>query len=211
MLPHVIIYTFSYILLWSFSLQFLKRLSLLLCCGFGLGRLLPVAADHDHTEEGTDNGRAEQDEDDGDADGPDPRREEVLEGVVGIDERLCKLSVAVPRAQRWSNTYHQQRPDRVVEKHDGGGHEHGEANESVQLGPVSSHSNANDRLVGSLTIVEGGCVVRDVEGGTAIAGEGGRRCRWWWKVWRRGGLTRLEWEMWWWSSGGSGVLVSPFR
>ena len=30
--------------------------------------------------------------------------------------------------------YHQQRPDRVVEKDDGGGHEHGEAYKFVELG-----------------------------------------------------------------------------
>lgn len=56
--------------------------------GLGLGGLLLVAPDHDDAEEGADDGGGEQDEDDGDADGPDARGEEVLEGVVRVDEGL---------------------------------------------------------------------------------------------------------------------------
>ena len=57
-----------------------------------------------------------------------------------VSTKGCAICQSLsPQAQRWSKTYHQQRPDRVVEKHDGGGHEHGEANESVQLDPVSNH------------------------------------------------------------------------
>jgi hypothetical protein len=57
-------------------------------CGLGLGGLLLVALDHDDAEEGAHDGGGEQDEDDGDADGPDARGEEVLEGVVRVDEGL---------------------------------------------------------------------------------------------------------------------------
>ena len=53
-------------------------LGLLLGCGLGLGSFLPVASDHDHANEGADNGGAEEDEDDGYADCPDARREEVV-------------------------------------------------------------------------------------------------------------------------------------
>lgn len=56
--------------------------------GLGLGGLLLVAPDHDYAEEGADDGGGEEDEDDGDADGPDARGEEVLEGVVRVDEGL---------------------------------------------------------------------------------------------------------------------------
>lgn len=54
----------------------------------GLGGLLPIAPDHDDAEEGADDGRAEQDQDDGDADGPDAGREEGVQGVVRVDEGL---------------------------------------------------------------------------------------------------------------------------
>lgn len=64
-------------------------LCLLLCSG-----LLSVAFDHDDTEEGAHDGGTEQDKDDGDADGPDARGEEVLEGVVRVDEGLDGRKVA---------------------------------------------------------------------------------------------------------------------
>lgn len=63
--------------------------------GFRLGRLLPVALDHDDAKEGADDGRAQQDEDDGDADGPDARRKEVLERVVRIDKGLGREKAVV--------------------------------------------------------------------------------------------------------------------
>lgn len=56
--------------------------------GFRLGHLLPVALDHDDAKKGADDGRAQQDEDDGDADGPNARGEEVLERVVRVDKGL---------------------------------------------------------------------------------------------------------------------------
>lgn len=56
--------------------------------GLDLGGPLPVAPDHDHGEEGADDGGADEDEDDGDADGPDAGREEALEEVVVVDEGL---------------------------------------------------------------------------------------------------------------------------
>jgi hypothetical protein len=89
-------------------------LSLLLGCSLGLGGLLPVASNHDDTKEGADDSGADKEEDDGDADGPDAGKEEVLERMVVIDEG------------------HQKSPDRVVEKDDGGSHEHGEADEFVE-------------------------------------------------------------------------------
>ena len=52
--------------------------------------LLPVAADHNAGQEAADDGAAEEDEDDGDADGPDARREEGLQGVVLVDEGLLQ-------------------------------------------------------------------------------------------------------------------------
>ncbi len=61
---------------------------LLSSSSLGLGSLLLVAADHNHAEECADDGRAEQQEDDRDADSPDARQEEVLQRVIGIDKRL---------------------------------------------------------------------------------------------------------------------------
>ena len=64
------------------------ELRLLLRGSLGLGRLLPVAPDHDDAEEGADDGGPEQDENDGYADRPDAGGEEVLERVVRVDEGL---------------------------------------------------------------------------------------------------------------------------
>lgn len=66
----------------SFSLR------LLLGSGFGLCGFLLVAPDHDHADKGADDGGAQEEEDDGDADCPDAGKEEVLEGVVVVDEGL---------------------------------------------------------------------------------------------------------------------------
>ena len=121
-------------------LFFRRALRLLLGRGLGLGRLLPVTPDHDDAEERSDHGRAHEDEDDGDSNGPYPRREEVLERVVVIDEGL-KVAWRLERsragrsggqqrtARRASlnSTDHEKGPDCVVEEHDGSSHEHGEA------------------------------------------------------------------------------------
>ena len=69
-------------------LVFRRASRLLLGRSLGLGHLLPVTPDHDDAEERSDHGRAHEDEDDGDLNGPCPRREEVLERVVVIDEGL---------------------------------------------------------------------------------------------------------------------------
>lgn len=53
-----------------------------------LGRFLPITPYHNHSQKAADDGRTEEDEDDGDADGPDARGEEVVEGVAGVDEGL---------------------------------------------------------------------------------------------------------------------------
>lgn len=68
---------------------FFPLLSLLLSGSLGLGSFLLVASDHDHADEGADNGGTEEEEDDGDADGPVAREEEVLKGVVLVNEGLC--------------------------------------------------------------------------------------------------------------------------
>ena len=56
--------------------------------GLGLRGSLPIAPDHDDAEEGADDGAANQDQDHGDADGPDARGEEGVQRVVGVDEGL---------------------------------------------------------------------------------------------------------------------------
>lgn len=61
----------------------------------GLGCLLPVALDHHHAQKGADDGCAQEDEDHGDADGPLARGEDVLEGVVGVDEGLLVIPILV--------------------------------------------------------------------------------------------------------------------
>lgn len=67
------------------SSLFLARLKSL---GPRLRRLLLVGADHDHGEERAHDGRPEEDEDNGDADGPDARWEERVERMVVINEWL---------------------------------------------------------------------------------------------------------------------------
>lgn len=102
---------------WSVASSFaVVKLRLLLAGGgsLGLGGLLSVASNHDHAEEGADDGGTDEDENNGDADGPDAGEEEVLEGVVIVDEG------------------HQERPHGIVQEYDGGGHEHGEADELVE-------------------------------------------------------------------------------
>lgn len=76
-------------------------LRLLLGGGLCLGGLLLVAPDHDHADKGADDGGAEEQEDDGDADGPDAGEEEVLEGVVIVDKGLPCLCVSVSMNWRY--------------------------------------------------------------------------------------------------------------
>lgn len=62
---------------------YLRRLRLLLGGGrLGFRGLLPVAANHDHAQERADDGRTQKDEDDGYANCPNARGEDVLERVV---------------------------------------------------------------------------------------------------------------------------------
>jgi len=56
----------------------------------GLEGLLAIALDHDDGEEAADNGGAENDEDDRDADGPDAWQEKVVEEVVVVDKWLTE-------------------------------------------------------------------------------------------------------------------------
>lgn len=110
-------------------------LGLLLCSSLGLGRLLLVASNHDHAEERADDRGAEEDENNGNADRPDTRGEEAVEGVVIVDEGLFghgQSGIGGCAAEE-GETNHEKRPDGVVEEDDGGGHQHGEANELVEL------------------------------------------------------------------------------
>lgn len=59
--------------------------------GLGLRGLLPVAPDHDDAQEGADDGGAQQDQDDGYADGPLARGEEAVQRVVEVHEGLQKV------------------------------------------------------------------------------------------------------------------------
>lgn len=66
----------------------LLLLRLLLSSGLGLGSFLLIAPNHDHADEGADNGRTQEEEDDGNANGPDAGEEQVLKGVVLVNEGL---------------------------------------------------------------------------------------------------------------------------
>lgn len=68
----------------------LSSLGLLLRRSLGLGGLLLVAVDHHDAYEGAHHSRAQESQDDGDADGPNTRGEEVVERVAGVDEGLNK-------------------------------------------------------------------------------------------------------------------------
>lgn len=65
-----------------------RHLGLLLGRRLGLGRLLLVAVDHDDTYEGAHHGRSQEGQDNRDADGPNTRREDVVERVARVDKRL---------------------------------------------------------------------------------------------------------------------------
>lgn len=70
--------------------------SLLLCRRLSLGGLLLVAVDHHNAYEGADHGGTQEGQNDGNADGPNTRREEVMEGVAGVDKGLSyELEVIV--------------------------------------------------------------------------------------------------------------------
>lgn len=72
------------------------RLSLLFGgSSLGLRGPLAVASDHDDAEERSHDGRTEQDQDNGNADSPDARREDGVKRVIGIDEGLQEVSTAI--------------------------------------------------------------------------------------------------------------------
>lgn len=102
----------------------------------GFQGLLAIAPDHDEAEEAADDSAAEEEEDDGDANGPDARREEGLEGMRLVDEGLDGGGQQVLQAA-WSvlccETHEQEGPDGVVEEDGRGDDEHAEANETVEL------------------------------------------------------------------------------
>lgn len=66
-----------------------------------------------------------------------------MERVVVVDKGLREEEgqsvngvVFLVEDARWDSngkTYHQKRPHGIVQEHNGGGHEHGEADESVKL------------------------------------------------------------------------------
>lgn len=80
------------IILWSLPLfdPITTSSGLLLCSSLGLGGLLLVAVDHHNAYEGAHHGRAQESQDNGDANGPDTGREEVVERMAGVDEGLNK-------------------------------------------------------------------------------------------------------------------------
>ena len=59
----------------------------------GLEGLLAVAPDHDHGEEGADDGGEEDDQDHRDANGPDAGEEERVQDVVLVDKGLLEVSI----------------------------------------------------------------------------------------------------------------------
>lgn len=63
----------------------------LLSGSLGLCSLLLVAPNHDHAQEGANNSGTEKDDNDGDANGPNARRKEVLERVIVVDKGLKQL------------------------------------------------------------------------------------------------------------------------
>lgn len=84
--------------------------SLLLRRGsLSLGGLLSAAPNHNNAHKGADNGRAEDGQNNGDANRPDARREEVVQRVVIIDEWLGResvLNLSDPRKVRTINRVH---------------------------------------------------------------------------------------------------------
>lgn len=113
-------------------------------CRIVFRSLFPVALDHDHAQKAPDDGGAKQDQDDGDANGPDARGEEVVQGVPGIDKRLGREMLGVGREKgggRGSGMerkgegeeYHEESPGGVVEKDSGGEDEHCQTDEFVEL------------------------------------------------------------------------------
>lgn len=62
--------------------------SLLLRSSLGLGRLLLVAVDHHNAYEGAHHSGAQKSEDNGDADGPNTGREEVVKWVAWVHKGL---------------------------------------------------------------------------------------------------------------------------
>ena len=110
------------------------HLGLLLCRSFGLGGLLLVAVDHHNADKGAHHGGTQQGQNNGDADGPNTRREEIVERVAGVNEGLdSKLDIRVASTAHSQDTYHQQGPRSIVQKDRGRGQQHGGTDELAQL------------------------------------------------------------------------------
>jgi len=62
--------------------------SLFLCCCLGLGDFLLVAVDHHDAYERSYHSGTQNGQDNGNTNGPDARREEVVKRVTGINEGL---------------------------------------------------------------------------------------------------------------------------
>lgn len=80
-----------------------SALCLLLSSHLRFGGLLSVASNHDHTEERSYDGGAQENEDDGNTNSPDARRENILEGVVRIDKWLQYILAGNPCYERRSH------------------------------------------------------------------------------------------------------------
>lgn len=74
---------------------------LLLGSSFGLGCLLLVAVDHHNSYESAHHSGAQQGQNHGDADGPDTRREEVVEWVAGVNKGLYEISAGNTMSKTW--------------------------------------------------------------------------------------------------------------
>lgn len=100
----------------------------------GLERLLLIALDHDHAQETAHDSTADKEEDDGNANGPDARREELLDWVRVVDEWLgWELVLVFCDRNRGSAIYHKQCPDGVVEEDGRSEDKHGESDEAIKL------------------------------------------------------------------------------
>lgn len=69
-------------------------LGLLLGRGLSLSCLLLVAVDHHNSYERANHGGTEQSKENGDTDGPDTGREEIVERVTRVDEGLAETNIS---------------------------------------------------------------------------------------------------------------------
>lgn len=106
----------------------------------GLECLLPIAPYHDDGEEAADDRCAKDEEDDGNANGPDTWEEEGVEDMVVVHKRLYgKSGGDASGPSERMEAYHEQCPDGVVDKDGSRCDKHAEAYEAIGLGVISWH------------------------------------------------------------------------